>query len=152
VFLKYDGQNRATGEEVGQHPLPLSKNVSAQRVSTCRTRNVSNYQGRSFLPRPKDVFLTWSQKASNRVQKNQIKNKLRTPPSQGGSIGAFPPFDYGSHTAPAFPAAVPGVMQSPTGNLHHPFTSRGRASFRDVSFHNVERVELTTLQSEVTGG
>ena len=71
-------------------------------------------------------------------------------------VGAHIPFsshDLLAFIAPVPPAPIPAVAEplSRASNSIHPFRPRGQLPLDSATFHNVERVDVTTLQSR-TGG
>jgi len=77
-------------------------------------------------------------KASNRLINDQISNQIMAPTGP---------------QAPPPPPSIPTVAEPPssTSTPVHPFRARGELALDSASFHNVERVDLTTLRSSQTG-
>jgi len=81
-------------------------------------------------------------RASNRLINNQIKDRIRVP--------TYPQAHDDQQPAAAPPAPIP-TAAVPLSSTSNPFRSRGGSALDNASFHDVERVDLTTLQSSETG-
>jgi len=86
-------------------------------------------------------------RASNRLINNQLRDRIResTHPQARDDQQLQSP-------APP-PPPIPTLTEplSSTSNPVHPFRARGESALDSASFHDVERVDLTTLQSSKTG-